>query len=361
MIEIIIPSLKINGHILRAVNCLSKIKNFRIHVFSSSENDRIQYSRKIESYNFLGEDKSQWIRKIVSFTTNYEKIVVLPINYESIEFVAKNKSDFESICPKLVIPEFEILRKCNDKWSLFNFLKENSLPTPFTKLFGNFNNIEYPFLIKPTIGQGGHGIVKISNRFEFDSYLSKNKSNKSKRVIQSFIKGYEFGINVLCIEGEVLSYTIQKDISYLRRPFSPSYEVEFIDHKKGISVVEQTMKKLNWSGVAHIDMIYDESDAQIKIIEINPRFWGSVEASLAAGVNFPYLLSLSSLGVKFKYEGFEKIKFVISSGLEIFIYSKLKAGNIKDLQYAKYSLQNLMEDPLPKIIRMFDKIRGKPY
>ena len=34
----------------------------------------------------------------------------------------------------------------------------------------------------------------------------------------------------------------------------------------------------------------DYSDNEFKIMEINPRFWGSLDLAIASGVDFPYLL-----------------------------------------------------------------------
>ena len=47
---------------------------------------------------------------------------------------------------------------------------------------------------------------------------------------------------------------------------------------------------MNWYGVAMVEYRQDPRDGRCKIMEINPRFWGSLPLSIAAGVDFPYLL-----------------------------------------------------------------------
>ena len=60
--------------------------------------------------------------------------------------------------------------------------------------------------------------------------------------------------------------------------------VEFLYEDKLLKSVMILIKPLNWSGITHIDMRYDEKTNNFKVIEINPRFWSSIEASLFAGV-----------------------------------------------------------------------------
>jgi len=37
-------------------------------------------------------------------------------------------------------------------------------------------------------------------------------------------------------------------------------------------LIKKLMKILNWSGVVHIDMVYDETEKFFKIHEVNTRF-----------------------------------------------------------------------------------------
>ena len=47
---------------------------------------------------------------------------------------------------------------------------------------------------------------------------------------------------------------------------------------------------MNWYGVAHADFIIDERDKKPKLLEINPRFWTSLNLAILSGIDFPYLL-----------------------------------------------------------------------
>jgi len=52
------------------------------------------------------------------------------------------------------------------------------------------------------------------------------------------------------------------------------------------------LKVLNWHGVAEVEFKLDPRDSVPKFMEINGRFWGSLELAMAAGIDFPYLLYL---------------------------------------------------------------------
>jgi hypothetical protein len=50
------------------------------------------------------------------------------------------------------------------------------------------------------------------------------------------------------------------------------------------------LEALDWHGVAEVEFKLDPRDNVPKFMEINGRFWGSLELAIEAGVDFPYLL-----------------------------------------------------------------------
>jgi predicted ATP-grasp superfamily ATP-dependent carboligase len=56
------------------------------------------------------------------------------------------------------------------------------------------------------------------------------------------------------------------------------------------------LDSLNWHGVAMVEFRCDSRDGEYKLMEINPKFWGSLDLALAAGADFPGDLCHMALG-----------------------------------------------------------------
>ena len=56
------------------------------------------------------------------------------------------------------------------------------------------------------------------------------------------------------------------------------------------------LEALDWEGVAMVECKHDPATDRYYVIEINPRFWGSLQLAIDAGVDFPRLLVECALG-----------------------------------------------------------------
>jgi len=93
----------------------------------------------------------------------------LPIHDEEIEAAARLAS--EGNLPAgldLIAPPYEIVRVCNDKWRMHQWLKANGLPTPETVLATPeaIAAVQLPIILKPRIGTGSQGVKLIRERSE---------------------------------------------------------------------------------------------------------------------------------------------------------------------------------------------------
>ena len=63
-----------------------------------------------------------------------------------------------------------------------------------------------------------------------------------------------------------------------------------VDHPEAVAHFERLLRELRWHGVCQADFLVDEKTGTPYLIDINPRFWGSLAQAIASGVDFPYLL-----------------------------------------------------------------------
>ena len=66
------------------------------------------------------------------------------------------------------------------------------------------------------------------------------------------------------------------------------------------------LEKLNWHGPAMVEFKRDDNDNQFKLIEINPKLWGSLELSTISGINFPYQIYLLATNKQIINKTYEK-------------------------------------------------------
>jgi predicted ATP-grasp superfamily ATP-dependent carboligase len=58
----------------------------------------------------------------------------------------------------------------------------------------------------------------------------------------------------------------------------------------------QLLERFGWRGVAMIEYKVDAATGQPYLMEVNGRFWGSLQLAIDAGVDFPHLLVACALG-----------------------------------------------------------------
>jgi predicted ATP-grasp superfamily ATP-dependent carboligase len=79
------------------------------------------------------------------------------------------------------------------------------------------------------------------------------------------------------------------------------------------------LKKLEWYGVAMVEFKVDPRDGIAKLLEINPRFWGSLALAIYSGIDFPYLLYCLATGrqvpAMLEYEDGKRCRWLIGDAL----------------------------------------------
>lgn len=113
------------------------------------------------------------------------------------------------------------------------------------------------------------------------------------------------------------------------------------------------LDSLNWHGVAMVEFKLDNNQQPV-LMEINPKFWGSLDLALEAGVNFPKSLVDIHLGKIIEYSNLYKIPFryhwPLSGDLNHVVENpKNLLSFLKDVLNPRVKSNIWLTDPLPTL------------
>jgi len=240
------------------------------------------YSLRLDTYpNFehdLNALSSQFSQYQIVYVPASEQTTLLFYRY-----IAENlEHNF-----KYILPQENTFQLTRNKFSFQQFCEKSKLPVPESFSFDVVKKPafeSFPLVLKPRIGAGSVGIKYLKTRDEL-SWL--DQSEEEQVLIQKKITsdGTVEGAFFLCNEGTVVSAFSHRRIRTYPQNGGVTVCSESAINEAIIKIGSEVLKKLNWSGLAMIEFMYDTDTQSWKIIELNPRLWGSVLLSAFNGSN----------------------------------------------------------------------------
>lgn len=278
-------------------------------------------------------NSDNYIPTILDICKSEDVSLVVSLFDIDLPYLAKNKDKFDELGICLVVSDKEIIEIANDKWSTYNFLVKNNLPTPQTyKSLLSFKDavtkeeIGFPVIIKPRWGMGSLSVYKAENMEDVtffscycqraiqSSYLNILSTQLDESVlIQEYITGKEFGVDVFNDLNANRLVTVAKEKVAMRSGETDAATV--VDNLLIQNLANNLGSKLGHIGNLDIDILLDDLGNPY-ILEFNARFGGGYPFSHLAGVNFPALLIQMAKGEEIeskhlKYEvGTKGMKFI---------------------------------------------------
>jgi predicted ATP-grasp superfamily ATP-dependent carboligase len=111
-------------------------------------------------------------------------------------------------------------------------------------------------------------------------------------VVQEYVpNGGERGVYAMYDYGsDCRAATVQKRLRSCPPEGGPSCFRKTVSDPELLDLADRLLSSIGWRGPAMVEFRIDPRDGEPKLMEINPRLWGSLALSVAAGVDFPYLL-----------------------------------------------------------------------
>ncbi len=242
---------------------------------------------KVNFYK-LRNDFFDFDLNIISEKHKNESVIYFPIEEDiTIKFYNYIKifgiKNFKYKLPSL--SNYKLSRNKNEL-NIFCESKKISCPKYYSEIDIKLKNYNLPLIIKPINGSGSRDIKYITSEKDlvFDSI--NFKSNFIQELLDN-PKDIQAGF-FLCDQGEIVSFYSHERIRTFPEQggvsvFSKS-QLNLEIRKTGSDII----KKLNWSGLIMIEFLQDTITKKYKLIEINPRLWGSILLSEFNNSNFVY-------------------------------------------------------------------------
>ena len=256
------------------------------------------------------QEPERFVTHLLEAVREHQVDALFPVSDIAMHVLGPEKSRFEPQT-HIPIPVAAVFQEISDKYRLMRQAVEQGVPIPDTlfvpdgRLEGVIDRItEFPVVIKP-----GSSLVKESGRWTKTSVCYANSREELQRLyrerpylrrpslIQRRVVGEGQGLFVLMQEGEPLGMFAHRRIR--ERP--PSGGVSVLRESIALpkDMVEATLKllqRVKWHGVAMVEFKVDAVSKRPLLMEINGRFWGSLQLATDAGINFPYLLLKMAMG-----------------------------------------------------------------
>lgn len=385
MSGVIITSAKYHNA-LAAVRCLGKhgIKvacgeDKRVKTSFFPKGFYSKYCNKRFIYPNPSENPESFISSIINFANkNKEYTVLMPIDAETL-IVSKYKEKIEREASHLKIPvhEYNYIEIANNKRKVIGIANQIGVPTPKTYVPNSLeevekiaNEVEYPVVIKLPSSKGSKGLSYAYNKQEllqmYQNTINKYSCNSMEfPLIQEYISGKGYGVSCLFNNGNLRAIFTHKRLRETSVSGGPSVARVSIRHKKMEEYAVKLLKELKWDGVAMVEFKLDERDNEPKLMEINPRFWGSLYQAIASGVEFPYLLYKMAIegdvepvlnyktGVKTRFMWGDLIAFRGN-----FLHSNNKIQFLRE--FLNFNYENFddlaLNDPLPALVQVLNPV-----
>lgn len=271
-----------------AYNCINILSEYghELYVAESSRLSLGLYSKNIKKkfiYTDISEKSEEFIEKILAIIEEYKIEYLLPV-FEEIYVLSYYKKRLNGKV-KIMIPEFEIIWKLHDKYSLSKLAEELKIPTPVTCKINEYKlpDFSFPVVLKPRRERGAEGIKIVKNIEEFNGF--KNQHNLEDYIAQEYISNEQYCTIGLAKNGKLISNTTYHNLE--EYPYKGGFGVlrESVDIKIINEYIKKLVENTRYSGFICADFLKDPVTEIYKITDLNPRMSPGLLVAYSEGID----------------------------------------------------------------------------
>lgn len=235
-------------------------------------------------------DSPEFVENVLKACRARRIELLLPTVDSELAPTAQRTAEFEATGTRVPLSPVKTLQLCRDKYLLLSHLKD-AAPVPGFNILApetldGFT--QFPCFAKPRLGAGSRGIALINTK---DDLLALPRDGSY--LVQDLLPGEEFSVDVYVrADGNVIA-AVPRD--RMKTDSGIAVACRTVHHAELITAAVDTARAAGIRYIANIQF-KRATDGKFKLLEINPRFPGTLPLTTAAGIDMPALLVAEMLG-----------------------------------------------------------------
>jgi len=224
--------------------------------------------------------------------------VLLPVSFAAVMQSTGIRAELEKYL-KIPLAGDPALEIAGSKSRTIRFAEEIGIRVPKTwyprteaDIAAIAQEVTCPAVIK---GSEESGYVRYANRPE-DLLSRYREIAQYSPVVQEYVAGEGYGFFALYNHGNARAIFMHRRVREYPVTGGPSAVAESVFDPALRDAGLKILDRLDWHGVAMAEFKRDAVTGEYVLMEINPKFWGSLGLAIAAGVDFPNLACRMALG-----------------------------------------------------------------
>jgi predicted ATP-grasp superfamily ATP-dependent carboligase len=185
-------------------------------------------------------------------------------------------------------------------------------------------------VVKPAVGSGSRGVSYAEDAGGLvRAAAGLFAAGEGRVLVQERLPrdGKGIGVSLLMGRGgDLKAFFVHRRLREFPVSGGPSTLRESVYRPEAVQAAHELLKSTDFRGVAMVEFKTDARDGKIKLLEVNPRFWGSLSLAVDAGVNFPYLLLLEAFDIPFppldRYRIGHRCRWLLPGDIQHFIANR---------------------------------------
>jgi predicted ATP-grasp superfamily ATP-dependent carboligase len=298
--------LLLDGQTTQALACARSLGRAGHEVFAASVSARplAGWSRFCTARYRLSSETPAAYAELREWARGRGVTIVLPLTERSHLLLAPQRTEWEEARMVVGCADEAILRRAFDKASTLAFAERSNVPVPPTRLPRSLEEtraagaaLGFPCVVKSRfscvwsgttlVRDGGTSYVR--SMPELEAAVLRHRQGEHWPIVQRYVPGEGRGVFTVCDRGRPLAWFAHERLRDVRPTGSGSSLRRSVPLDPRLcEPAARLLAAMEWRGPAMVEF-RDDGVEEPRLMEVNGRFWGSLQLAIAAGVDFPRL------------------------------------------------------------------------